>query len=164
MKADSEAQSEAENEATAQERATACVVNLIRTGGLLDGRAAEVVRPYGISAAGANVLAILAGAGEPLPPNVISSRLLVTRGAVTQLLDSLEKRSLIRRISHPGDRRMLLIEITDQGIETHQQFQPTLYQHDVEWMGGLSGEEQARLLTLLHKVQAHLGHPATSDR
>ena len=44
---------------------------------------------------GGQVLAIVEGAGEPLPPRVIAARLLVTSGTMTAVLDTLERRGYI---------------------------------------------------------------------
>src|SRR4030095_11640028 len=60
------------------------------------------------------ILAIVEGAGEPLPPHVVAGRLLVTSGTMTSLLDTLERRGLGGRVPHPSDRRKLLIDITDE--------------------------------------------------
>lgn len=78
-------------------------------------RVGAITRPYGISAPASNVLGILDGADESLPPHVIGRRLFAHPATVTGLLDSLEKRGLIRRTPHPTDRRKLLIEITEAG-------------------------------------------------
>ncbi len=43
---------------------------------------------------------------------MIAERLLTTTGSMTSLLDTLEKRGLIRRLPHPDDRRKLLVDIT----------------------------------------------------
>ena len=61
------------------------------------------------------VLGILADAPDPLAPNEIAERLIISRATVTGLLDSLETRAYVRRTPHPTDRRMLLIELTESG-------------------------------------------------
>lgn len=136
------------------------VANLIRTGEILLTQVSTLLRHYGLSLTAVNILTILSGAGEPLPPHEIGERLLITRGGVTQLLDTLQKRSLVRRVAHPHDRRMLLIEITDEGKQLIQAVQPELFRCDVLWMGGLDTQEQKLLVELLGKIQIHLQNPA----
>ena len=60
------------------------------------------------------VLAILEGADEPLAAHTIAESLLVSSASMTSLLDTLERRGLIERIRHPGDRRKILIHLTDE--------------------------------------------------
>ncbi len=136
------------------------VANLIRTGEILLTQVSTLLRHYGLSLTAVNILTILSGAGEPLPPHEIGERLLITRGGITQLLDTLQKRSLVRRVAHPHDRRMLLIEITDEGKQLIQAVQPELFRYDVLWMDGLDTQEQKLLVELLGKIQVHLQRPA----
>src|SRR5258708_29873059 len=91
-------------------------VYLARTASLflaeMDRRRHTVVN---LSASASQILTTVEGAGEPLAPHIIADRLLVTTGTMTTLLDTLERRGLIRRIPYPGDRRKLLIDLTDDG-------------------------------------------------
>jgi DNA-binding MarR family transcriptional regulator len=43
--------------------------------------------------------------------------LIVTRATVTGLLDSLERRELVRRTANPADRRSIFVEITREGLK-----------------------------------------------
>jgi DNA-binding MarR family transcriptional regulator len=47
----------------------------------------------------------------PLTPKALSLSLGLTSGSVTSLLDRLEKRGFIKRLSHPEDRRALLVQL-----------------------------------------------------
>ncbi len=47
----------------------------------------------------------------------IANEFGLTRGAVTQLLDKLEKRELVKRKPHPESRRSLQIDLTEMGIQ-----------------------------------------------
>ena len=137
-------------------RATDCVVNTIRTGHNLLERVQAVCQRHGLTLSTANILAIIEGAGEPLPAHIISARLVITSGAVTQFLDVLEKRGLIQRIPNPNDRRSILVEITDKGRQLRAGLGPELSEHDQQWMAGLTPDEQTTLLLLLEKLQGHL--------
>src|SRR6185369_5044745 len=77
--------------------ATGCFANVFRAGDLLIGlHNRETLERYRLSQGGREILAVVEGAGEPLEPSVIAQRLLITTGSVTSLLDTLEKRGLIR--------------------------------------------------------------------
>jgi DNA-binding MarR family transcriptional regulator len=135
-------------------RATECVLNAVRLGELYMTAIGRVWADHGLSASAGNVLMILTGAGEALPPHVIGQRMLVTRGAVTGLLDALEKRGYARRTPHPRDRRMLLAEVTPAGRELAQLVQPRIVRLELQWVGCLSAAEQAAFITLCGRLQA----------
>lgn len=140
-----------------------CVQALQRTEVLLSGKLAQRFRPHGLSVASFNVLIVLYNAGRSLSPCDIGEQLLVTRGTVTGLLDSLERQRLVRRLPHPEDRRMLLIELTEPGRSLLAQLLPEHHQGMSDALGGLSQPEQEALLQMLDKVQAHLLSSCPSD-
>ena len=92
--------------------ATEAAMNLVRTADLLVKRISDLVQPFGLSPSSALALSIIVDAEVPLPPNEIAERLIISRATITGLLDSLERREMIRRAPHPEDRRMLHIQIT----------------------------------------------------
>ena len=63
------------------------------------------------------VLANLRRAGPPYrgKPGKLAKRLDLSSGAMTNRLDNMEARGLIRRLDDPDDRRGVIIEITDEG-------------------------------------------------
>ncbi len=147
--------------------ATLASANLLRTANLL---LAEIDRHRwtvaDLSASASQVLAIVEGAGEPLPPHVIAERLLVTSGTMTSLLDTLERRGLIRRVPHPTDRRKLLIDITSEARRILDRMLPRVHGANRDVFAVLSDEECETLLGLLERVQAQLGalrHEAVPD-
>jgi len=48
----------------------------------------------------------------------ISSRLEITKPAVTNLVDRLEEKKFLRRVPHAKDRRVILLEILPKGKKT----------------------------------------------
>ena len=135
---------------------TECVINLIVAAQLIEALVSPTLRARGLSIGTVNVLEILRGAREPLPPSVISARLLVTRATVTALVDSLERRGLVRRAPHPRDRRMLLVEITSAGEDALAAFMPWLHLAERDWAADLGDAEKERLLSILGKLQRRL--------
>jgi DNA-binding MarR family transcriptional regulator len=100
------------------------------------------------------ILAIIEGAGQPLEPSVIAERLLITTGSMTSLLDTLQKRGLIRRLPHPGDRRKLLVDITPDAQLIVDEFLPSLHAREHEVISSaLTPAEQTLLLRLIAKIQ-----------
>lgn len=139
-----------------QPSATEAVLNIVRTSNLLLARVAAITQRFDLSPTGMNVLTILEHAPEPLSPRAIADALIVTSSTVTGLLDSLEKRGLIRRTPHPSDRRMLLIEITDAGRMLMQDLGQPLVRSEMEWMSCLTSEEHEQLIKQLGRIQSHL--------
>lgn len=133
-----------------------CVQALQRTEGMLAGKLNGQVRPLGLSMATVNVLSVLLRAGHSLSPCEIGEELLVTRGTVTGLIDSLERRSLVRRQAHPEDRRMLLIELTDEGRSVMERLMPEQCQMITELLACLSDTERDAFVHALGKIEDHL--------
>lgn len=144
----------------ADKLATECVVNLIRAGSLTTTAVGVHFRRHGISGAAFNLLMILRGAGRPLSPHEIGERQLVTRGTVTGLLDTVEKQGFVRRLPHPDDRRMLLVEITDTGRELLDAVCVELFPAQAQMLSALSAADKEALVQLLGAVQDSLSASA----
>src|SRR5689334_25310399 len=86
----------------------------------------------GLSPSATQVLAVLDGAGEPLPSNVIAERLLITTASMTSLLDTLQRNGYIRRLPHPSDRRKILVEITPAAREVVDRMLPVIHTAEAE--------------------------------
>jgi DNA-binding MarR family transcriptional regulator len=56
-------------------------------------------------------LDVLQRAGAPLSAGELADELLVTTGAITALIDRLERAGYIRRVTDPNDRRRVLVEL-----------------------------------------------------
>jgi DNA-binding MarR family transcriptional regulator len=135
--------------------ATECYANLWRAADLLMGLHNRLtLDDFQLSPSARQVLAVVDGAGEPLEPSVIAERVLITTGSMTSLLDNLEKRGLIRRLPHPGDRRKLLVAITPAAQAIVDALLPMLHARERDVMSAaLSTREQQQLLHLVAKVQ-----------
>lgn len=141
----------------ARREATLCASNLIRTANRLlaeiDRRRRTVVD---LSASASQILAVVEGAGEPLSPHIIAGRLLITSGTMTSLLDTLERRGLVRRVPHPSDRRKLLIDITEEARAVLDRMMPRVHGASRDAFAVLSDAECETLVGLLERVQERL--------
>ena len=135
--------------------ATECFANLFQTGELLmELHNRHTREEYHLSPSARQALAVVEGAGQPLEPSVIAERVLITAGSMTSLLDTLEKRGLIRRMPHPDDRRKLLIDITPEAQAIVDKLLPSLHARERDVISSaLSTPEQRELLQLVAKVQ-----------
>jgi DNA-binding MarR family transcriptional regulator len=89
-----------------------------------------------------------------LAPSELAEQIEVTRGTITGLLDGLEKAGWVVRKNHPEDRRMLTVQLTEEGLAMLEKAMPEHFRRIQEFMSraNLSKEEQKQLVTLLDKV------------
>ncbi|MGA7833641.1 MAG: MarR family transcriptional regulator [Acidimicrobiales bacterium] len=81
-----------------------------------DSMRAALVRTAEISATDLDALEHLEADG-PLTQRQLGDRLSLTSGAITILVDRLERGGWVRRRPHPSDRRYVLVELTEQAFE-----------------------------------------------
>ena len=110
----------------------------------------------GLSASAFQTLAILDGAGEPLPGHVIAERLLVSSASMTSLADTLERRGLVERRPHPTDRRKVLIHLTADGQRVVDQQLPAIHAVIAQAISTLAESDREHLLTSLTTIRARL--------
>ena len=65
-----------------------------------------------------DVLSVLRRAASPysLTPGTLLQELLVSSGTMTNRIDRLEKKGLVKRTPSPHDRRAVLVTLTDLGV------------------------------------------------
>jgi len=140
---------------------TEAYASLVRTGQALLGEIdRRIWLTAGIPHPAATALAVIDGAGEPLTPSQVSDRVLVASATMTATLDLLERRSWIRRIPNPGDRRSVLIEITPDGRAIADQLLPGIRALERSVLSALTPGERAHLLELLAKILARTAEVA----
>jgi DNA-binding MarR family transcriptional regulator len=134
--------------------ATECVLNLYVLATLIERGSHAWLRSQGVpSLAAFNVMTVLAGADEPLQPSTISARLMVTRGTLTGILDSLEKADLIDRRPHGDDGRMRVVTLTDAGRQKADELRPRIHRAERRLMNRLTADEQTALVGMLARLQ-----------
>jgi len=116
-----------------------------------------------MSASAFQALAVIEGAGEPLPSHVIADRLLVSTASMTSLLDTLERRGFAARRPHPNDRRKILVEITDDGRRIVDQMLPVVHAAATEAFSGLIEAERQVLIDVLTRVRGQVSEMAASE-
>lgn len=133
-----------------------CLGTLARAEGMAAAQIVRRLREHHLSRTAYNALTILARAVCPVGPHELAQQLLVSPGAVTQLLDLLERQGRIRRQSHRSDRRMSLITLTASGRRVLAQAQPAVAEATDRVLAGLSANEQRQLMRLLQKLEKHV--------
>jgi DNA-binding MarR family transcriptional regulator len=137
-------------------RASDCVINIWRTHTLLSEEMGRVLRPHDLTLTGFRVVMMLRVSGGMLTPAEIADRLGSARATVTGVLDSLEKRDLVRRTPHPDDRRRLQVGMTDAARTLLNDLLPTYFTHERDAVAALPAADQETLVELLGSIQRHL--------
>jgi len=126
---------------------------LIRAGqALYDEIDRAMQASIGVPESALNTLAVIEGAERPLTPSEISERTFRSSATMTSILDVLERRGWIRRVPNPGDRRSVLIEISDDGYAVADRFLPGVRKIERAIMGDLTTQELATLMDTLAKI------------
>ncbi|MFJ4833575.1 MarR family winged helix-turn-helix transcriptional regulator [Streptomyces sp. NPDC088747] len=81
----------------------------------------ELVRPEGITALQYTSLTVLER-HDGLPAAQLARDSFVTAQSVADVVRALENRGLVRRERNPGNRRELLIHLTDEGLDLLARF------------------------------------------
>lgn len=94
----------------------AAVTSVMRAQQIMLARVHEVLKPFDLTFARYELLALLSFTRNgSLPMSKASSLLQVHPTSVTNAVDRLEAAHLVRRQPHPDDRRGVLVEITRAG-------------------------------------------------
>ena len=124
---------------------------------LPDVLSAEMEASVGLSFRWYDVLVHLEDAGEGMPMNEVASRILASKSGLTRVIDRMEKAGLVRRERPDGDRRVVLVLITPQGLEAlhaaREVHRDGVRRHFTEH---LDERELATLTRTLDKVREHV--------
>lgn len=111
----------------------------------------HVGRPMGLRKVEFSLLMLLLANGA-LVPKRLAQELALSNPALTQLLDTLQGRGLIKRQRNPADGRSQLIVLSDAGAELSRRAAVAAVDSERELLARLSAAEHAMLIELLHKV------------
>jgi DNA-binding MarR family transcriptional regulator len=101
-----------------------------------------------------DVLSALRRSGAPyrLSPGRLLRETLVTSGTMTNRVDRLAARGLVRRGPDPGDRRGVLVELTDAGRERVDAALSALLTNERALLTGLGAADRRQLANLLRAL------------
>ncbi len=112
-------------------------------------RASEVrLRPWNLNVAQFDVLARV-GAAKGITQQELADRLLVTKGNISQLLDRLERRGLLKRCQ---EGRTNTLSLTEEGQQLYAQVVPAQEEMVAQHFSALTSQEVNQLLHLLRKL------------
>ncbi len=76
----------------------------------------------------------------------------VTKGTLTGVLKTLEKRGLVKRRAHEGDGRLVLVSLEPKGLGVIERLFPAFNQGETFVSSSLSEKEKTQLASLLRKI------------
>lgn len=105
-----------------------------------------------------DVLATLRRSGGEfkLKPTELYNLLMVTSGAMTNRIDTLEKKGLVNRVNDTEDRRTVYVKLTEKGLSLINE---AVYEHvsvEEELLKKLTEEEKEILNSILRKISLNL--------
>lgn len=134
------------------------VARLTRVAQLINGRIDEFAASFGVHRGEGDVLFTLRRAGPPfrLSPTRLAASLLITSGTMTNRLDRLERRGLIKRLPNPNDRRSLDVELAPDGKRLVDEAIGKHVANEREMLSVLSKRDRADLARITRKLIDHL--------
>ena len=80
----------------------------------------------------------------------------VSQPTVVGIVDRLEEKKLVRTLKSPQDRRVRLVELTDDGLKKARHEYDVMVETDTAMLNGLSDEEQGELVRMLKIMRGNL--------
>ena len=134
---------------------------LSRIGPHLARRQEATFSRFGLNRGEVGALSALRITGPPhqLSPTHLAKGLMLSSAGVTSRIDRLERRGFVRRLADPNDRRGVLIELTDEGLEVVDAAVAANSASDRQLLERLDPQEIAQLEVLLRKLLGGLELP-----
>jgi DNA-binding MarR family transcriptional regulator len=87
-----------------------------------------------------------------MSPGALINQTLVTSGTMTNRIDRLAERDLVRREADPHDRRGVLVVLTVDGRKTVDEALTDLLRHEQDLLAGLSARQREALAGTLRDL------------
>jgi DNA-binding MarR family transcriptional regulator len=110
--------------------------------------------PFDVSAAQFAILAVLAS-GETMSASGLCRTISYDPGAMTRMVDRLEKKGLIQRVACPADRRTLYLELTAKGEALYPRLQDCAASVWDRFQRGFTKDEVRQLEGFLQRMLAN---------
>lgn len=126
------------------------LINIKYTASWLSSKEVEFFKPYGISPQQFNILRILRGAKEAIKVQLVKERMIERSPNATRLMDKLLDKKLISRYRCEHDRRVVYVEISNDGLMLLSNIDSAEKQ---SFLQKLSEDEARQLSDLLDKIR-----------
>lgn len=135
----------------AQDHALQLYIALSRASQWVNAHADRDIKRFGMNRTEFGVLELLYHKGSQ-PIQQIGSKVLMSSGNITYVVDKLEQKGFVVRKTSTEDRRSIYAEITDEGCAFIEKVFPGHAEIIVQAVAGLTAEEQAEAARLLKKL------------
>lgn len=112
------------------------------------------VRQFNLTPSQFDVIATL-GNTAGMSMSEIGEKTLITKGTLTGVIDRLVKKDLVTRENPPGDRRTVIVRLTDQGKQQFEQAFPAHIAYLRTQFENLDPSELELLRVLLGRLKQH---------
>jgi len=134
-----------------QEQALKLFIVLSRAFRAINEYSNQFIQKCGLHPTEFAVLELLYHKGEQ-PLQQIGGKILLASGSITYVVDKLEKRELLIRVTCPKDRRVTYAHITEKGKELIASIFPEHKSRIQKSMSILNSEEKELAIELLKKI------------
>jgi MarR family 2-MHQ and catechol resistance regulon transcriptional repressor len=126
-------------------------VKLMRASRSVSGRVEKLLTSAGLTLTQLGVLEVILHKG-PMTHRDLGRKVLTSAGNMTDVVDKLEARGLVRRVRAADDRRQVRVELTEAGRTLIEQLFPRHADDIAHAMSGLGLRDLARLGDLLRAL------------
>jgi DNA-binding MarR family transcriptional regulator len=123
---------------------------------LISARLDEVFAAHGLESWEFDLLATLRRHGAPfeLTPGQLLSSMMISTGAVTNRIDRLQQRGLVKRVKHPTDGRLVLVRLTARGLKKVDGALVDHAANELRLIAGLDADDRVAIVDLLKALAA----------
>ncbi len=107
---------------------------------------------HGLSDAKAIPLVILLRHGDRIPQGVLAERVGIEGATIVRVVDELERDGLIQRIADDADRRVKLIQLTEDGRVVATQVEKSATRLRAQFLGDFNSQEVDIAMEVLRKL------------
>jgi DNA-binding MarR family transcriptional regulator len=133
------------------------VVNLRFTSNYIEAIQNTFMAKFGLTMPQFNILRILRGSGKSIPVNTVKERMVEKSPNTTRLMDKLIDKGLISRERCVKDRRVVFVEITEEGLRVLSELDVEMKKEENILSPKLTDKEANDLSDLLDKLRENVG-------
>lgn len=99
---------------------------------------------------------ILEQKSEVICQKDLENYLKISKATISEVLLTMEKKGIIKRVSMPNDARAKRIVLTNTSLERFQELEKNFSDINEKLIEGISDDELARFLNILNKMQQNM--------
>lgn len=135
------------------------LVVLMKASKSIEERVKRDIKRYGVSVTEFTILEALYHKG-PLTVQQICDAVLINSGSMTYVIDKLQKRGMLKRFPSHQDRRVIQVQITDEGNKIMDEIFPQHQAVIEEIFADIELDDQKKLIAMLKTI----GSKANNER